>query len=135
MFNLGEVFQGLSKVILKGGVVGKVTGCISVFVVIMGIMAWSIGNVWLGLATLVSLCFIVREILIRLIDFAHKHPQAALLEGAEFIQHERLVHQSKDRDIIPVKNDHKKLANSDVGSLLVDPSDVLQPDIEQDVAK
>jgi len=38
----------------------------------------------------------------RVINFADRNPQAALLEGSEFLMHERMVHSSKSSAVLPL---------------------------------
>lgn len=95
--SLSKASSQLSKVKLPGGVVGKVTLAIMVFVVAAATMAWSVRNVWVtGVA--LGLSFIAFVLVsFRLIRFAERHPQAALMEGAEFLMHEHIQLRTKSR--------------------------------------
>ncbi len=94
-FNFEKAIDGLSKVKLKGGVVGKVTLAVIVVSLAIALTAWSVHNVWITGAALGAIFVIAFTMLWRLISFADRHPQAALLEGAEFLVHEQIVHASK----------------------------------------
>ena len=101
-FNFDSVISGLSRVTLRGGVVGKVTFAVSLVSIALAAIAWSASNIWISgvaLAMIFSLTFVM---LWRLINFADRHPQAALLEGAEFLIHEQIVHATKHLPSIPL---------------------------------
>lgn len=99
-FNFDKAIEGLSKVTLKGGVVGKVTLSVIVVALSCALIAWSVRNVWLSAAALAVVCLISFTMLWRLISFADRHPQAALLEGAEFLVHQQIVHASKTTPVV-----------------------------------
>ena len=101
-FNFDRAIAGLSKVTLRGGVVGKVTIAVVFTSIAMTTIAWSVANVWLSGAALLMVFSLTFVMLWRLINFADRHPQAALLEGAEFLVHEQIVHASKSVPRIPL---------------------------------
>ena len=101
-FNLDRAIEGLSKVTLRGGVVGKVTFAVVFVAIALAAIAWSVRNVWLSAAALGMVFILALIMLWRLINFADRHPQAALLEGAEFLVHEQIVHAAKSLPIITV---------------------------------
>ncbi|TXT19439.1 MAG: hypothetical protein FD138_4336 [Planctomycetota bacterium] len=111
-FNIESALQGLSKVRLPGGVVGKVTLAVIAVSFAMAAIAWSFQSVWLSAATLGCVFLLAFTMLWRLINFADRHPQAALLEGAEFLVHEQIVLGTKSNPI-----------------LQIDPSDRMQPEV------
>ena len=102
-FDFDRAIDGLSRVTLRGGVVGKVTFAVMLASLSMVSIAWTVSNIWLSTATLVLVFIFVISILWRLINFADRHPQAALLEGAEFLVHEQIVHTSKSMPTIPAR--------------------------------
>lgn len=101
-FNFDRALQGLAKVTLKGGVVGKVTFSVVAVSLALASIAWSVQNIWLSVGALSAVFILAFAMLWRLINFADRHPQAALLEGAEFLVHEQIVHASKSIPHIPV---------------------------------
>jgi len=101
-FNIDSAISGLSKVTLRGGVVGKVTFAVSFVSLALGAIAWSVANIWLSAAALAMVFSLAFVMLWRLISFADRHPQAALLEGAEFLVHEQIVHATKGLSTIPL---------------------------------
>ena len=89
-FDLQSILHTASKITLPGGVVGKVCKVLIVIAFAFAAIAWSVKVVWVsvtGLAMLFLLCFVI---LWRLVSFADRNPQAAILEGAEFLMHEQL---------------------------------------------
>lgn len=86
----------LSKVHLRGGVVGKVTLAVIAGSVTLG----SIGvagssNPWIAGGAILAILVLSIPLLWRLIGFAKANPQAAILEGAEFLLHTQLTLASK----------------------------------------
>lgn len=94
-FNIDSAINGVSKVTLRGGVVGKVTFAVVIVSLALAAIAWSIANIWLSAAALCMVFTLALVMLWRVINFADRHPQAALLEGAEFLAHEQIVHAAK----------------------------------------
>lgn len=95
-FNFDSAINGLSKVTLRGGVVGKVTFAVSLVSIALAVIAWAASNIWISAAALLMIFVLAFAMLWRLISFADRHPQAALLEGAEFLVHEQIVHATKN---------------------------------------
>ena len=108
-FNMGitieKVLQTVSGVKLPGGVVGKVSlVLIVVSICVCGMAAYS-ENEWIIGGGIAGTFILVFTILWRLINFADRNPQAALLEGAEFIIHERIRMGTKANPSIPLEID------------------------------
>ena len=101
-FNFDRALEGLSKITLKGGVVAKVTFAVVAVSLALTMIAWSVANIWLSAAALFFVFTLSFTMLWRLVSFADRHPQAALLEGAEFLVHEQIVHSSKSMPVIPL---------------------------------
>ena len=98
--NILTALSNVSKIRLPGGMVGKVSTVLIVACVAMATMAWSVHVVWVSvvaIALLFVLCFVM---LWRVISFADKNPQAAILEGAEFLLHEQLMLGTKATPLI-----------------------------------
>jgi hypothetical protein len=102
-FNFDRAIDGLAKVTLRGGVVGKVTFAVVLVSLAMAMIAWTVSNIWLSAAALGLVFVLAFSMLWRLINFADRHPQAALLEGAEFLVHEQIVHASKSMPTLPAR--------------------------------
>ncbi len=94
-FNLGSIFKNVSKIKFPGGTVGKVSHVLIVFILSVAFLCWLAQNIWItggSIGLLFTICLII---LWRLISFASKNPQAALMEGAEFLMHEQIVYGMK----------------------------------------
>ncbi|WP_130925967.1 hypothetical protein [Pseudomonas cedrina] len=94
-FSFDKAIEGLTKVTLRGGVVGKITFAVVFTSLSFALIAWSVKNIWISAAALAAVFLLAFSLLWRLINFADRNPQAALLEGAEFIVHEQIIHASK----------------------------------------
>lgn len=106
---LESIFKNVSEIKLPGGAVGKVSQVLIFLAVSIVVICWLAHNIYVDAALgalLLVLCFII---LWRLITFASKHPQAALLEGAEFLVHEQIKYGMKTRPELPVKETDFKL--------------------------
>lgn len=127
-FDLGIVIKNLSKVKLKGGVVGKATLAIMVVSLCFAIISWSVHSMLIsGIA--LGLTFIFAFILLwRLISFADRHPQAALLEGAEFLAHAQLQLGSKANPVITVEQSDRTQPEPVEGAS-ANPELAAQPDL------
>jgi hypothetical protein len=100
-FDLHKAIDGLSRVTLKGGVVGKVTLTVISVSLALAAISWSVSNVWISAMALLSVFVLAFAMLWRLITFADKHPHAALLEGAELLVYEQIVHATKNLPKLP----------------------------------
>ena len=99
--DLSQLFEGISKVKLRGGVVGKVSIVLICVSVSMAVIAWAASLAWVSVLALIlvfTLCF---PLLWRLVNFADRNPQAALLEGAEFLVHEQIRLGMKSSPVLP----------------------------------
>lgn len=129
-FNFDSAIDGLSKVTLKGGVVGKVTFAVVFACLSMALIAWSVSNVWLSLMALFFVFILAFAMLWRLINFADRHPQAALLEGAEFLVHEQIIHATKSSSYLP-RQQTEQVQPEVIEGPSADLEQALQPDLEQ----
>ncbi|MCK4842205.1 MAG: hypothetical protein KAT04_10035 [Methylococcales bacterium] len=109
-FNVEEILGSVSKVKLKGGVVGKVSIVLIIVALSMAAISWSVQIPWISVLALFFIFILCFVMIWRLISFADKNPQAALLEGAEFLVHEQLRLGSKNERVINVDQSDKTLA-------------------------
>src|SRR5438093_13589156 len=100
--DFSKMLKHVSKVKLRGGVVGKVSMVLIVLCGTIGGLAAVSKNDWVIGGSIVAIILVVFRILCRLIDFAKAHPQAALMEGAEFLVHEQLTIAQKGSPETPV---------------------------------
>ncbi len=101
-FDLQGMLHTASKITLPGGVVGKVCKTLIVAALAFAAIAWSVKVVWVSVTALVLLFVMSFVILWRLVSFADRNPQAAILEGAEFLMHEQLRLGTKASPQLPV---------------------------------
>jgi hypothetical protein len=87
-FDFGKLVENVSQVRLKGGICKTSTWATIITVVCITIMAVSSGEVWLNCLSILLVAGFVLSTMFCLLDFAKKHPQAAILDGAEFLYYE-----------------------------------------------
>ena len=100
-FNFQSILHTASKIKLPGGVVGKVCKVLIFIALAFAAIAWSVKVVWVSIAALAMLFILCFIILWRLVSFADRNPQAAILEGAEFLMHEQLRLGTKTNPKLP----------------------------------
>lgn len=100
-FNFDSAIDGLHKITLKGGVVTKQTFAIVVVCLSITVITWGANDVWLSRGAVAGILLFAFVMMWRQTNFADRHPQAALLEGAEFLAHQQIVHASKNMPVIP----------------------------------
>ena len=100
-FGLHSILESASKITLPGGVVGKVCKVLIFIALAFAAIAWSVQVVWVSVAALGMLFLLCFVILWRLVSFADRNPQAAILEGAEFLMHEQLRLGTKANPQLP----------------------------------
>lgn len=89
-FDFQSLLQNVSKISLPGGMVGKVCKVLIIAAISMAIIAWSVKIIWVSVLAIMLIFILCFVMLWKLISFADKNPQAALLEGAEFLVHEQI---------------------------------------------
>jgi hypothetical protein len=99
--NFETIIQNVSKVKLQGGVVGKVCRVLIFVAVSLAAISLSVRVTWVAALCAAFLFILVFVMGWRLISFADKNPQAALLEGAEFLVHEQLTMGMKGNPKLP----------------------------------
>lgn len=129
-FDIDTVMKSVSKIRLKGGVVGKVCTVLVVLCIVVAFMAWVAKNPWIvggAILLLIIICFVM---LWRVIQFANKNPAAALMEGAEFLLHQQLILGSKHTPAIPVDpRDFSELPTSEVSQQQAQLTKPMEPDV------
>lgn len=126
-FNLQSMLQHVSNIRLPGGMVGKVCTVLIIVSLSMSVIAWSVKLVWVSVLAIILLFLLCFVMLWRVISFADKNPQAAILEGAEFLMHEQLMLGTKANP--EIKAAIEKYAEAHVVTLSpIEEKKVLQPD-------
>lgn len=127
--DFGQVFEGISKVKLRGGVVGRVCwvlifSVVAIALIIGAAVAFPSSSV-VAIIGIVAIILVVCPFLNRIITFADKNPQAALLEGAEFIKYEQIRAGMKSSPMLPPSATEDPKAIKEVA---IDPNEAVLPD-------
>lgn len=96
-FNIDQIFKNVSRVKLRGGIVGKISYVLIFVAVSMAVIACSVKLFIISLLALCMIFILTFTMVWRLINFAHANPQAALMEGAELLVHEQMIIASKNQ--------------------------------------
>jgi hypothetical protein len=128
-FDFAKAMQGVSNVKLPGGVVGKTCTVLLVAVVMLGGIALVVRDVYLSYFIVTAIVLFCGVILLRVISFANKNPQAALLEGAEFLVHQREENAAKG---LPNLRQNVTLDSVEEVQTPIDPKEMLQIDTPDD---
>ncbi len=99
--SIDKALESIKSIKLKGGIFGKtitllIVLCICVATVCVAASMWQI-----TLLLMFPLMILVFYGFKRCIDFAEKNPYAAIMDGAELLIHDRLLHGRKGQDEIP----------------------------------
>ncbi len=100
--DISKALERVKSVNLKGGLVGKTTSLLVVLSVCVSAVCIATKVWWIALVLILPLMGMVFYSLKRCFDFAEKHPQAAIMEGSEFLVHERIMFAQKDRSSDPL---------------------------------
>ena len=101
-FGLDKITQSMSRLNLKGGLASKICYVLIFSSLAIAAIAWSVRLVWVSALSLAMIFTLIVIFLWRLINLAEKHPQSALMEGAEFLIHEQLMMGTKQEPAILV---------------------------------
>lgn len=88
--DFSKMIQNVSKVKLQGGIFAKASIVLIVISICISSIAGLTGNIWVSCGAIGVIFILTFVILWRLINFANNNPQAAILEGAEFLIHEQI---------------------------------------------
>jgi hypothetical protein len=98
--SIDKAIESLKSVRLRGGVFGKVTLLLIVLAIGVCTVAFK-SDLWgLTLGLMLPLMGIVFYALKRTFDFAEANPQAAVMEGAELLHHEKILHAAKGQGLL-----------------------------------
>ncbi|MFA6151245.1 MAG: hypothetical protein WC716_07995 [Chitinophagaceae bacterium] len=88
--DFSKLIQNVSKVKLQGGIFAKASIVLIIVSICIASIAALAGNIWVSCGAIGVIFILTFVILWRLINFANNNPQAAILEGAEFLVHEQI---------------------------------------------
>jgi hypothetical protein len=100
----GSLTQQISKISLRGGLATKICYVLIFIAIALAMICWAVKSEWVAVIAIVSLFLLSLVILWRLINLAEKAPQAALLEGAELLDHQRMLIGTKATPEVLVKS-------------------------------
>ena len=86
--------ESLKSIKLNGGIFGRVALTCIFLVTGVSWVCRGANNVWLIFVLMIFMMSIVFYLLKRCLDFAESNPQAAIMDGAELLQHDRLVREA-----------------------------------------
>ena len=98
-----KTLQTASAIKLPSGVVGKVSFVVVVASICLSAMAAISGNAWIIGVSIAAVFLLAFLTMWRLINLADRNPQAALLEGPEFLIHQQILLGTKANPSIPLK--------------------------------
>ena len=122
--NFDKALESIKTVKLTGGIFGKTTLLLIVLSVCITAICINADTWWFPLVFIPPLMLIITFALKRCLDFAESNPQAAIMEGAELLSHERMLHATKEEGtLIPTNptTDHSVSALPEAEIELPDP--------------
>jgi hypothetical protein len=95
---VGKVTSTISKMSVTGGIVGKIAGILMLFVVSMPFVVWAgKDQPWITAWVVLIASAMLYVFLGRMMTFAEKHPDIALLDGDQWMAH----HEAQKFQAIP----------------------------------
>jgi hypothetical protein len=88
--DLKQLFKTVSEIKLQGGIFAKASTVLIVTCVCLTSIAISSSDPYIKYGSIAIIFVLTLIVLLKLIDFANKNPQAAILEGAQFLLHEQI---------------------------------------------
>lgn len=135
--DLSKVFSGLSHLKLSGGVFGKHGFVHVVLLLACGAVAYKTESDWVRVTLLAGAMALIWYSNKRGYDFADKNPFAAIMDGADLLKREEIVHAMKGVKVLPHSEaviDHEPEAISEFDPDAADPLPLEGPK-SQDEAK
>jgi hypothetical protein len=130
--DFGPLAETATKVRLRGGVVGKLSTVLIVASIALGAIGVAAHNEWIAGGAVILIFVLVLTLGWKMLRFAEEHPQAALMEGAELLMHERLTLAMKGHP--EFLHDPSQESTDPAAPLrLAQPDDSPSPSTEKDV--
>jgi len=105
--NLSSVFRNATQVIYRGGLAGKICYVLISFAASIAIIVGATGSINVAYTGLTMMFILFTFVLRRLINLADKNPQAALMDGAQYLVHERILVGAKNQPMLPLTEEDK----------------------------
>ena len=102
MFNFEKALESIKTIKLKGGIFDKTTTLLIVLCLCVATVCVSTSMWQITLILMLPLMLMIFYAFKRCIDFAEKNPYAAIMDGAELLVHEKILHGKKGQDEIPM---------------------------------
>lgn len=93
--DIASILERVGSIKLKGGVFGKMTLTIMFVSLVLAMLAVATGNVFVQCAMGLIIAGFASYFLHRLMTFTENNPHAAIMDGAEFLMRERIIHETK----------------------------------------
>ena len=98
-----KALESIKSVRLTGGIFGKTTLLLVVLSICAAAVSIKTGTWWIPLVLMLPVIGISFYALKRCFDFAERNPQAAIMDGADLLIHERLIHEMKGNVVVPIE--------------------------------
>lgn len=95
-----KALDSVKTIKLTGGIFGKTSLILVVLCICVSAISIKIGTWWFSLIVMLPMMMLIFYSLKRVLDFAEQNPHAAIMDGAELLVHERIVHGMKGNEII-----------------------------------
>ncbi|MBU6450044.1 MAG: hypothetical protein KGQ26_10530 [Rhodospirillales bacterium] len=125
--DLEKIFEKVGKVSLRGGIFGKLTWAIIVICICVTAIALATRNLYVEAAAIALMMAFAFIFFWRLLNFAEKHPLVAILEGSEFLTHERMVQAAKDQGVLPPQPNAIDHAQPSMDTSAIEVDEVQEP--------
>lgn len=125
--DLEKILQRVGNVKLRGGIFGKMTWAVIVICICVTVLAYSTENLYISSATIVLMMAFALYFFSRLLNFAERHPQIAILDGSEFLVHEQILHAAKGQGVIPLQPSAIDHAQPDIELSALEADEVTTP--------
>lgn len=98
-----KALESIKAIKLTGGIFGKTTLLLIVLCLCIASVSIKIGTWWFSLTLMLLMIGLAFYTLKRCFDFAERNPQAAIMDGAELLVHERIIHEKKGDELVPIE--------------------------------
>jgi hypothetical protein len=88
---IDQILGKATSIKFPPGVIGKTSMALVMFAFSCAAIAWSVRNLWVSIIAVSLLALVFWDILRRVLDFAKGNPAEALLEGAQYTAHVKMI--------------------------------------------
>lgn len=119
-----KILERVGKVKLQGGIFGKLTWAIIVVCICVTVLAYSTDNLYIVSCAIAAILVFAFLFFNKLLRFAENNPQAAIMDGAEFVMHEQIVHAAKGEGNLPMQPNTIDHPQPDIDQVLLEAEDI-----------